>query len=56
MTRNRIKRRLRHAVGGRQLEPGNDYVIIASNQVADTEHRTLVSWLEAALSGVRDDS
>ncbi|MDX1468833.1 MAG: ribonuclease P protein component [Acidimicrobiia bacterium] len=56
VTRNRIKRRLRHAVAGRQLQPGNDYVIIADKQVADAEHETLVSWLQTALRGGLDGS
>lgn len=49
VTRNRIKRRLRHAVTTLNLEPGNDYVIIASEQVAEVSSAGLVSWLREIL-------
>jgi ribonuclease P protein component len=47
--RNRIKRRLRHAVRALQLEPDMDYVIIASAEVAETPFPQLVQWLQGAL-------
>ncbi len=54
MTRNRIKRRLRHIVRTLPLKPGIDYVIIGASQVADVPHPSLVGWLERALEGPRD--
>lgn len=50
VTRNRIKRRLRHAVLNSELQPGNDYVIIANSQVAEATYPTLSKWLEGALA------
>ena len=49
VTRNRIKRRLRHTVRSMWLEPGNDYVIIATNQVATIPQPQLKGWLGRAL-------
>jgi ribonuclease P protein component len=49
VTRNRIKRRLRHIVQTLPLKPGIDYVIIGASQVADVAHPSLVGWLERAL-------
>lgn len=49
VTRNRIKRRLRHTLREQPLEPGNDYVIIASKQVAEVPFPTLQRWLLTAL-------
>ena len=49
--RNRVRRRLRHALRAVQLKPGMDYVIIASSQVADVPHPQLLGWLERALEG-----
>lgn len=49
VTRNRIKRRLRHTVRSMRLKPGNDYVIIATNQVAAVPQPGLEGWLERAL-------
>ena len=37
-----------------RLEPGTDYVIIASSQVADARYDSLTSWLERALEGLGD--
>jgi ribonuclease P protein component len=54
VTRNRIKRRLRHSLGAVQLRPGIDYVFIGNSQVADAPHSELVGWLERALR-VDDD-
>ena len=53
VTRNRIKRRLRHTVRSMRLQPGNDYVIIANSQVAEVPQRTLEGWLERALEETR---
>jgi ribonuclease P protein component len=49
VTRNRIKRRLRHALRSVNLESGNDYVIIGSAQLADAPHPQLMGWLRGAL-------
>ena len=49
VTRNRIKRRLRHTARRMELQPGNDYVIIANSQVADTPQKTLEGWLSRAV-------
>jgi ribonuclease P protein component len=49
VTRNRIKRRLRHSLRAVQLKPGMDYVIIGNSQVADAPHPQLVGWLERAM-------
>ena len=49
VTRNRIKRRLRHCIRSLQLNPGHDYVIIASQQVADVPFTRLQGWLERAM-------
>lgn len=54
VTRNRIKRRLRHAARELQLQPGMDYVIIASGQVAEVEYTQVGVWLDRALEGVSD--
>jgi ribonuclease P protein component len=54
VTRNRIKRRLRHVVPTLPLKPGNDYVIIGASQVAEVSHPNLVGWLERALDGSDD--
>jgi len=54
VTRNRIKRRLRHIVRTLPLKPGIDYVIIGASQVADVPHPSLVGWLERALGGTDD--
>lgn len=54
VTRNRIKRRLRHAVGALQLQPEMDYVIIASDQIAKVEYSRLEEWLSYALEGLTD--
>ncbi|MEX1124954.1 MAG: ribonuclease P protein component [Acidimicrobiia bacterium] len=55
VTRNRIKRRLRHIVRTLPLKPGIDYVIIGASQVAEVSHPSLVGWLERAL-GDSDDA
>jgi ribonuclease P protein component len=49
--RNRIKRRLRHALRAVQLRPGTDYVIIGTSQVADAPHPDLMGWLQRAVEG-----
>ena len=54
VTRNRIKRRLRHIVRTLPLKPGIDYVIIGASQVAEVSHPQLVGWLERALEGAVD--
>jgi ribonuclease P protein component len=52
--RNRIKRRLRAAAESVELQPGIDYVIIATSQVADAPYQQLVSWLVRALEETAD--
>jgi ribonuclease P protein component len=54
VTRNRIKRRLRHAADALQLEPGTDYVIIASGQIAEVEYTQVEGWLDYVLKGLTD--
>jgi len=54
VTRNRIKRRLRHCIRSLQLNPGHDYVIIASQQVADVPFTRLQGWLERAVRELAD--
>lgn len=49
VTRNRVKRRLRHALRVVQLKPGTDYVIIGTSQVADAPHPELMGWIERVL-------
>ena len=52
--RNRIKRRLRHAAKDLHLQPGNDYVIIASSQVAEAPYRRIQGWLRRAVEELAD--
>lgn len=47
--RNRIKRRLRAAADTTELQPGTDYVIIATPEVADAPFDRLTGWLERAV-------
>lgn len=54
VTRNRIKRRLRAAADRVGLEPGREYVIIASAQVAEAPFDRLTGWLERALEDSAD--
>jgi ribonuclease P protein component len=49
VTRNRVKRRLRHSLGAVQLRPGIDYVFIGNSQVAEVPHDELMGWLQRAL-------
>jgi len=50
--RNRVKRRLRHAVGELELQPGMDYVIIANREVAEAPYPRVRGWLGRALKEV----
>lgn len=52
VTRNRIKRRLRHTARSVGLQPGNDYVIIATSQVATIPQSELEGWLKRAIGAV----
>ena len=54
VTRNRIKRRLRSAAREVALQPGNDYVIIGTRQVADVPFTRLVGWLDRAVEEMSD--
>jgi len=48
--RNRLKRRLRHAVRALELEPDMDYVIIANPHAAEAPH--LMQLLQRAVDGL----
>ena len=52
--RNRIKRRLRSAAASAELQPGIDYVIIATSQVAEVPYDQLRGWLDRALEELGD--
>lgn len=54
VTRNRIKRRLRAAVDGIGLQPGYDYVIIATARVAEVPFSRITGWLGRALEEMAD--
>lgn len=54
MTRNRIKRRLRHAARELQLQPGMDYIIIANRQVAEVSFARIQGWLSRAFEGLEN--
>jgi len=54
VTRNRIKRRLRSAADSVELQPGTDYVIIATEQVARVPHQEIERWLRGALGESAD--
>jgi ribonuclease P protein component len=54
VTRNRIKRRLRHIAQTLPLKPGIDYVVIGASQVAEVSHPQLVGWMERAIEGSVD--
>jgi ribonuclease P protein component len=54
VTRNRIKRRLRHAVRETDLQPGTDYVIIARKEVAEVAFGQLVEWIDDSLGQAQD--
>lgn len=49
VTRNRVKRRLRHTVRDVQLQPAMDYVIIARQSIVDASYPTLMGWLGRAI-------
>lgn len=53
--RNRIKRRLRSAADRAGLQPGIDYVIIATNQVAEAPYDQLTGWIARAAGDAADD-
>ena len=52
VTRNKIKRRLRHTARSMPLQPGNDYVIIATSQVAKAPQPQLEGWLSRGLAEI----
>lgn len=54
VARNRIKRRLRHAVVDQKLQPGMDYVIIANGQAGNIEFPSLRDWLARALENLNE--
>jgi ribonuclease P protein component len=51
--RNRVKRRIRHALADVSLEQGMDYVIMAGRQVLEVPFPDLTRWLQHAVDGVR---
>lgn len=51
--RNRVKRRLRHALQDIPLEQAMDYVIIGDRQVVDATFGELHHWLVDAIEGLR---
>lgn len=51
--RNRVKRRLRHALQHIPLEQAMDYVIIGDRQVVDAAFGELRHWLGDAIEGLR---
>jgi ribonuclease P protein component len=53
--RNRIKRRLRSAVGTVELQPGTDYVIIANPQVEVAPFDRLTGWLSRAVESLSEN-
>lgn len=48
VARNRVKRRLRHAVAEISMESSMDYVIIADRQALNAPFEDLVGWLDRA--------
>lgn len=46
--RNRVKRRLRHAIHEAGLRAGNDYVVLASREVLEAPYDALVRWIRQA--------
>ncbi len=46
--RNRVKRRLRHALRRIEIEDGTDLVVVASPSVRTVRFATLVEWLRTA--------
>ena len=55
VTRNRIKRRLRSAARELELQPGTDYVIIATKQVDEAPFSRIGDWLCRALEDLAGD-
>lgn len=53
VTRNRSKRRLRHAIEKIPLEQGMDYVIIGDQRVFDVHFEKLTAWLREAVDDLR---
>lgn len=53
VVRNRIKRRLRHAIEQIPLEQGMDYLILADSEVAEVAFERLVAWLGDAQGALR---
>ncbi|MPZ51734.1 MAG: ribonuclease P protein component [Acidimicrobiia bacterium] len=49
VVRNRIRRRLRHAIEARQMQPNTDHVIIATRRIADLDFTNLRDTLDQAL-------
>ncbi len=47
--RNRIKRRIRHAIAEVSPPPGTDVVVIASKAVGRVEFAELVGWVSDAV-------
>lgn len=47
--RNRVKRRIRHALRQVSLAPATDYVVIATPEVGEVGFERLVDWLRSAV-------
>lgn len=52
VTRNRIKRRLRAALGHVELRPGVDVIISGADEAADVEFQILVEKVRSGLHAV----
>ncbi|MFP5333079.1 MAG: ribonuclease P protein component [Acidimicrobiia bacterium] len=50
VSRNRIKRRVRHACRHVQFSPGWDHVVLPGPRVADVPFTTLVEWIGRAVN------
>lgn len=48
VTRNRIKRRVRHACRHVEFSPGWDHVVIPTSEVARAPFPTLIGWISRA--------
>lgn len=54
MTRNRVKRRLRHTVRDVRFQTGMDYVIIARKSAVGVAYPKLIGWIARALTELSD--
>ncbi len=54
VTRNRVKRRLRHTVRDVRFQTGMDYIIIARASTVGVAYPKLIGWLDRALAELSD--